>query len=184
MRKHLRAAVVAATATAVVGITAGGALACETPAPTGTEAAAHVTPAKKAHEKRIYVKTVELRGGMTAKVYKLKKGHQADLFLGRVKLGTITAVHENAYTINDGTKVKLTPAGQITSWQHRAVVPPQKPGKPCWKHKHDHRVKPGERNDPNRKPQICPPGPVAKPEICPPGPVDRTPDAAVLPADA
>ncbi|MFE0103491.1 hypothetical protein [Streptomyces sp. NPDC059009] len=167
MRKSLRTGVIALAATATLGASAATALACEQP--TGPETS---TVAKK-QTKRTYVKTVKLRGGMTAKVYKLSKGYQAEIWLGKSHLGTLTAVNKAAVTINDGVYVKLTPNGTVTSWQSKA--PANKTNKPVKKdqrktHKDNkNKVRPGKPGKPSVKPEICPPGPT--PEICPPGPV-------------
>lgn len=182
MRKYMRAGIIAVAATAALGVPAAGAFASTQPVTeqTGIQAEA---PTKQV--KRTYVKTVNLRGGMTAKVYKLAKGHQADIYLGKVKLGALTAVHKADLTINDGVVVKLTPNGTITSWWKKAGVnkPGNKPNKDRKDHGHKGHKKPGK---PSVKPNICPPGPTPDicppgpaPEICPPGPVDLTDPANI-----
>ncbi|MER7175920.1 hypothetical protein [Streptomyces mesophilus] len=125
MRTHLRTAIVTLTATVAIGCSAAGAFALGQDQPaaprcgTASLSDAHGNEVNQAppHAKRTYVKTVKLKGGMSAKVYKLaKRGHQAELFLGRAHLGTITAVEMGELTLNDGVHVKLTPDGTITSW--------------------------------------------------------------------
>ncbi|MER5890657.1 hypothetical protein ABT160_43105 [Streptomyces sp. NPDC001941] len=157
MRKYMRTALVSLVAVAAVGGPVAGAMACEQPSTPSTATDAHQSV------KRSYVKTVKLRGGMTAKVYKLAgKGYQADLFLGKVRLHVLTAINKAAVTLNDGTFVKLTPNGTVTSWKYTAkhVNKPSKPGK--------------------QQRQICPPGPGDESrdrqrQICPPGPDAEVP---------
>ncbi|MBC9716022.1 hypothetical protein H9Y04_26115 [Streptomyces sp. TRM66268-LWL] len=183
MRTYLRAAVVTLAASATLGVCATGALAVGHDHPvaprTGTVALsdAHGNEVNQVPQdaRRTYVKTAHLKGGMTAEVHRLTvegrfKGHQADLFLGNVHLGTITAVDMPELTLNDGVHVKLTPHGTITSWTDK----PSKPGKPASKPDRpsgEPAQKPHKPQRPGKpQPQICPPGPdteSARPDALP-----------------
>ncbi|MBC9719075.1 hypothetical protein H9Y04_41785 [Streptomyces sp. TRM66268-LWL] len=190
MRKYMRATVIGLAAAATIGTSAAGAFAADQPAAeqTASVASKHGNEVNQVAKnvKRTYKKTVKLKAGITAKVYKLaKKGHQADLFLGKKFLGTISAVDMAEMTVHNGVEIKLTPNGTVTSWWKKA----DKPAKPAHKTNKNNKntVKPGKPSvkpkpeicPPGPKPEICPPGP--KPEICPPGQVDKTPKPEVLP---
>ncbi|WP_199547211.1 hypothetical protein [Streptomyces sp. N35] len=178
MRKYLRATVIGlAAAAATIGASAAGAMALGQEQPVKPETGVSQVSGKHGNEvnqvakdaKRTYKNTVKVKGGITAKVYKLaKKGYQADLFLGKKFLGKITAVDMAELTVKNGVEIKLPPNGTVTSWWMKADKP-SKPGLKTNKGDH-HKVKPNKPGKP--KPEICPPG--EKPEICPPGPADQT----------
>lgn len=116
---------IAVVATAGIGLGAGSsAIAAES---TGsTAAASSVQSVVHAKSKRVHVKSVKLRDGSTAKVYKLGKNKmQAEIWAKGSKLGTLTANGKNAYANHNGLRVKLTCKGTVTSWMDSAKPKPK-----------------------------------------------------------
>ncbi|MGY0017454.1 hypothetical protein ACVHNB_00510 [Streptomyces sp. YJ-C3] len=86
-------------------------------------------PKPKPDHKRVYVKTVKLADGSTAKIYKLGAHHyQADIYDGSTKLGTVDANGKTAKAMNNGLHIVLDPDGTLKSWTdgHPKPVPDAK----------------------------------------------------------
>lgn len=121
---------IAVVATAGIGLGAGSsAIAAES---TGsTAAASSVQSVVHAKSKRVQVKSVKLRDGSTAKVYKLGKNKmQAEIWAKGSKVGTLRANGKNAYANHNGLRVKLTCKGTVTSWMDSAKPKPKPKPRP------------------------------------------------------
>ncbi|MFF1376102.1 hypothetical protein [Streptomyces sp. NPDC058308] len=125
--RTLRTTAIAVVATAGISLgAASGALAATAPhaaAPTGVS----VESAAPAQGKK--AKTVKLRDGSTAKVYKLGK-NKAKAVISGPKGGTLIAHGKNAYANHNGLHIKLTPGGTLTSWMDKAKPKPKPKPKP------------------------------------------------------
>ncbi|MGW0908590.1 hypothetical protein [Streptomyces sp. NPDC002853] len=123
--RTLRTTAIAVVATAGISLgAASGAMAATAP---HTTSPASITVESIAHSKtktKAKVKTVKLRDGSTAKVYKLGK-HKAKAVIAGPKGGTLVANGKNAYANHNGLHIKLTPSGSLTSWMDKAKPKPK-----------------------------------------------------------
>ncbi|MFI6086866.1 hypothetical protein [Streptomyces sp. NPDC051218] len=123
--RTLRTTAIAVVAAAGISLgAASGAMAAVGPqAPAGVGVSAEsvaLSQAKKPNK----AKTVKLRDGSTAKVYKLGKNKAKAVVLGP-KGGTLIANGKNAYANHNGLHIKLTPGGSLTSWMDKAKPKPK-----------------------------------------------------------
>ncbi|MEU6676308.1 hypothetical protein [Streptomyces sp. NPDC046925] len=121
--RTLRTTAIAAIATAGISLgAASGAMAATAP---DTAAPSSVSVEAAAHSKaKVKAKTVKLRDGSTAKVYKLGK-HKAKAVISGPKGGKLIANGKNAYANHNGLHIKLTPGGALTSWMDKAKPKPK-----------------------------------------------------------
>ncbi|MWA10806.1 hypothetical protein [Streptomyces sp. BA2] len=122
--RTLRTTAIAVVATAGISLgAASGAMAATGPqAPAGVSVSAESVAFSKAKKPK-KAKTVKLRDGSTAKVYKLGKNKAKAVVLGP-KGGTLIANGKNAYANHNGLHIKLTPGGSLTSWMDKAKPKP------------------------------------------------------------
>ncbi|MEV0528732.1 hypothetical protein AB0I66_35465 [Streptomyces sp. NPDC050439] len=122
--RTLRTTAIALVATAGISLgAASGAMAATAPPttsskPINVEAVAH-SKAKKAKK----AKTVKLRDGSIAKVYKLGK-NKAKAVISGPKGSTLIADRKTVHVNHNGMHIKLTPSGSITSWMDKAKPKP------------------------------------------------------------
>ncbi|WP_369217446.1 hypothetical protein, partial [Streptomyces flavofungini] len=130
--RTLRNSVIAVVATAGIGLgAASGAVAAE---PTGRTASAvsGVESIAHAKAKRTYVKSVKLRDGSTARIYKLGKNRaQAEIWVKGHKAATLTARGKNVTVNHNGLHIRLTPKGTVTSWMDSVKPKPKPKPKPA-----------------------------------------------------
>lgn len=121
--RTLRTSAIAVIATAGISLgAASGAMAATAP---HTATPASVTVESVAHTKtKTKAKTVKLRDGSTAKVYKIGK-HKAKAVIAGPKGGTLIANGKNAVAHHNGLHIKLTPSGVLTSWMDKAKPKPK-----------------------------------------------------------
>lgn len=118
----LRTTAIAVVATAGISLgAASGAMAATSP---HTAAPTSVSVESLAHSKAKKVKTVKLRDGSTAKVYKLGK-NKAKAVISGPKGATLTADRKTVRVNHNGMHIKLTPSGSITSWMDKAKPKPK-----------------------------------------------------------
>ncbi|MFI6090693.1 hypothetical protein [Streptomyces sp. NPDC051218] len=122
--RTLRTTAIAVVATAGISLgAASGAMAATAshtagPASISVESIAH-SKTKKPKK----AKTVKLRDGSTAKVYKLGK-NKAKAVISGPKGTTLLANGRTVHVNHNGMHIKLTPSGSITSWMDKAKPKP------------------------------------------------------------
>lgn len=118
--RTLRTTAIAVVATAGISLgAASGAVAA-----TGPQApASNVSVEAAVSAKGGKAKTVKLRDGSVAKVFKIGK-KKAKAVISGPKGGTLVANGKNAYANHNGLHIKLTPSGSLTSWMDKAKPKP------------------------------------------------------------
>ncbi|WP_419996406.1 hypothetical protein [Streptomyces boninensis] len=133
MKRSIRSAIVTTGVLAVAVVPTSAAFATSAPAAgvPGVHAALPEHGQKKT--KRVYVKTVQLKGGFTAKVYKVGRHYEADLRAkvpgtGKTKVWHTlkTSGNKPAYGEANGVRFVLDPNGGIRSWTDGAKPKPVK----------------------------------------------------------
>lgn len=126
--RTLRTTAIAVIATA--GISLGAASGAVASTVHHTASPASLVVESIAHSKtKAKVKTVKLRDGSTAKVYKLGK-NKAKAVIAGPKGATLIANGKNAVANHNGLHIKLTPSGVLTSWMDKAKPKPKPKPKP------------------------------------------------------
>lgn len=128
--RTLRTTAIAVIATA--GISLGAASGAVASTVHHTASPASLVVESIAHSKtkaKVKVKTVKLRDGSTAKVYKLGK-NKAKAVIAGPKGATLIANGKNAVANHNGLRIKLTPSGVLTSWMDKAKPKPKPKPKP------------------------------------------------------
>ncbi|WP_367048491.1 hypothetical protein [Streptomyces sp. Je 1-332] len=128
--RTLRTTAIAVVAAAGISLgAASGAMAATAshtagPASISVESIAH-SKTKKPKK----AKTVKLRDGSIAKVYKLGK-NKAKAVISGPKGATLLANGRTVYVNHNGMHIKLTPSGSLTSWMNKAKPKPKPKPKP------------------------------------------------------
>ncbi|MEV6757043.1 hypothetical protein [Streptomyces sp. NPDC051214] len=119
--RTLRTTAIALVATAGISLgAASGAMAVTAPQTAGPRP---ISVESVAHSKAKKAKTVKLRDGSTARVYKLGK-NKAKAVISGPKGTTLIANRKAVHVNHNGMHIKLTPSGSITSWMDKAKPKP------------------------------------------------------------
>ncbi|NGN66543.1 hypothetical protein G5C51_21905 [Streptomyces sp. A7024] len=132
MKRSIRSAIVTTGVLAVAVVPTSAAFASSAPA-TGAPGVHAALPEHGQKTKRIYVKTVHLKGGFTAKVYKVRGNYEADLRAkvpGTNKVKTWQTLRTKggkpAYGEANGVRFVLDPNGGVRSWTDSVKPKPAK----------------------------------------------------------
>ncbi|MFI6010248.1 hypothetical protein ACIBAG_15775 [Streptomyces sp. NPDC051243] len=126
--RTLRTALVATGITAVLSVSAAGALAAEAPASGAGPSARHQSTAQ-----RVHVKTVKLADKVSlAEVYRTGENrYEAEIWARGVRYGTLYTQGLPTHAQHNGLHLALQPDGRLSSWVDGTATPEPTPTAPA-----------------------------------------------------